>query len=271
MTAPLVTTHWLNDHLNAQNLKIVDASWWLPTANRNGYDEYLNAHIPGAVYFDLESVSDHTSTLPHMLPTPAQFAEAVGKLGIATDDTIVVYDAAGLFSAARVWWTFTIMGATHVFVLNGGLPKWQAENRPLESGAPSLAPAVFEPVFHAGAVADYDDVEEASHNDDAAIVDARPAARFKGETPEPRAGVRSGHIPNSFNLPHGQILNADGTMKDPDIIRAIFEAAGVNLQKDIITSCGSGVTAAVLTLGLTVAGIKNTRLYDGSWSEWGSR
>jgi thiosulfate/3-mercaptopyruvate sulfurtransferase len=271
MASPLVSAEWLADHLSDTDLRVVDASWWMPNANRDGRAEYSQAHIPGAVFFDIDAVSDHSTGLPHMLPSPDVFAEAVGKLGISHTDTIVVYDAAGLFSAPRVWWMFKIMGAKNVFVLDGGLPKWQSGGHPVESGISTPNRAVFKPLFQAGAVADYDDVDEATRNEDAAIVDARAAARFNGDAPEPRAGVRSGHIPASFNLPFGKLLNEDGTMKNPEAIRAAFGEAGVDLGKDIITSCGSGVTAAVLTLGLETAGKTDVRLYDGSWSEWGSR
>lgn len=269
--AVLVSTEWLAEHLAATDIVVVDGSWYLPTERRDPHAEYLQRHIPGAVFFDIDAIADPDNSLPHMLPGPEQFAAAVGALGIGDAQRIVVYDGAGLFSAARVWWTFRVMGAGDVVVLDGGLPKWLAEGRPVEPGPVERRPRRFAPRFDAEAVRDMDAVRRLLEIGDEQIVDARSAARFAGQAPEPRPGLRSGHMPGSRNLPYGNLLNADGTLKDDAVLDAAFAGAGIDLDRPIVTSCGSGVTAAILTLGLAVLGHRHNALYDGSWTEWGGR
>lgn len=265
---PLISTQDLADRLGAPDLRIIDASWWLD--GRDARSDFEKERLPGAVFFDIEAVSDRTSPYPHMLPTPQAFAEAMSALGVAESDDIVVYDAQGLFSAARVWWTLRIMGATRVRVLEGGLPKWRAEGRPLEHG-PVLArdASTFRSAFVAENVVNLEQVRQALGGG-IQVVDARGAPRFRGAAAEPRAGVRSGHMPGALNLPFGQLLNPDGTLKRGAALEAAFRDAGVDLHRPVITSCGSGVTAAILTLGLAELG-HASRLYDGSWAEWGAR
>ncbi|GAB4238649.1 MAG: 3-mercaptopyruvate sulfurtransferase [Methyloligellaceae bacterium] len=266
----LVETDWLASHLEAPDLVVLDASWHLPGAERDAYQEYLEEHIPGALFFDIDEIADSGSDLPHMLPSPEKFSSRMRKMGIGDGTRVVVYDSHGMFSAARVWWTFRAMGKDDVVVLNGGLPKWKAEGRPLESGAPR---ARGERHFTARRVAtlvrDAGDVLAASKGGTEQIVDARAAARYRGEAPEPRPGLRSGHIPNSLNLPYDVLLNADGTLKEPPQLKAIFRAAGIDLDRPIITTCGSGVTASILSLALACLGRSDAAVYDGSWTEWG--
>jgi thiosulfate/3-mercaptopyruvate sulfurtransferase len=266
----LKSTDWLAGRLRDPNVIAVDGSYFLPTQKRDAQAEYRSVHIPGAVFFDIEAVSDHSSELPHMLPGTKQFGEAVGALGIGNDDAVVVYDSAGLYSAARVWWTFRIFGAKTVFILDGGLPKWQAEGRPLENGESKRAAKKFNAEMNVGAVAMLADVRMALTSGSAQIVDARSPERFAGKAPEPRPGLRSGHMPGAFNVPYDRVLEK-GRLASSERIEAAFTAAGVELDKPIITSCGSGVTAAILTLALESIGKAPQGLYDGSWSEWGSR
>ena len=266
----LVSTDWLAEHLRDRNVAVVDGSYFLPTQKRDAHAEYRAGHIPGAVFFDIEAVCDHSTDLPHMLPGPAQFGEAAGALGITDSDTIVVYDSVGLFSAARVWWTFRIFGAKNVRILDGGLPKWKAEDRPIETGDVNRPSREFNAQMNVGAVAMLADVRMVLVDESAQIVDARSAERFNGKAPEPRPGLRSGHIPRSFNVPYDQVLD-NGRLASRERVQKAFAAAGVDLDKPIITSCGSGVTAAILTLALESLGKEPRGLYDGSWSEWGSR
>jgi thiosulfate/3-mercaptopyruvate sulfurtransferase len=266
----LVSTEWLAEHLRDRDVVAVDGSYFLPTQKRDAQAEYRSGHIPGAVFFDIEAVSDHSTDLPHMLPGPTQFGEAVGALGIGGDDTVVVYDSLGLFSAARVWWTFRIFGAKTVYILDGGLPKWKAEGRPIETGDAKRAAKKFNAEMNVGAVAMLNDVRMALAEDIVQVVDARSAERFSGKAPEPRPGLRSGHMPRSFNVPFDRVVEK-GRLVSRERIEAAFTDAGVDLDKPIITSCGSGVTAAILTFALESLGATPKGLYDGSWSEWGSR
>ena len=264
-----VTTDWLEAHLADPDVQVIDASWHMPNAGRDGYGEYVVSHIPGAIFFDIDAVSDTHSELPHMLATPHDFGEMAGALGIGSDTTLVVYDEPGLFSAARAWWTLRTMGAKTVKILEGGGSKWRTEGRPLESGESTATPRTFTARFDASALARYDDVLEASRSG-AQILDARAAARFRGEVPEPRPGLRSGHIPNSKNLPFDTLIENGALKSGSDLERAIRDA-GIDPDRPVITSCGSGVTASVLALALDTIGARNVRVYDGSWSEWGGR
>jgi thiosulfate/3-mercaptopyruvate sulfurtransferase len=266
----LVSTEWMAQHLRDPNVVAVYSSYYLPAQKIDGHAEYRSGHIPGAVLFDVEAISDHSTDLPHMLPGPTQFGAAVGALGIGDGDTVVVYDSLGLFSAARVWWTFRIFGAKSVCILDGGLPKWKSEGRPLESGETKRAPKKFNAEMNVAAVALLDDVRMALAGKGVQIVDARSAERFAGRAPEPRPGLRSGHMPRSFNVPYDRLIE-NGRLVSRDRIAAAFASAGVDLDKPIITSCGSGVTAAILTLALQLLGKEPKGLYDGSWAEWGSR
>ncbi|WIY51933.1 3-mercaptopyruvate sulfurtransferase [Devosia sp. YIM 151766] len=270
MTSPFVTTAWLAQHLSDPGLVVVDASWHLPNASRNAQAEYLAGHIPGAVFFDIDGIADTASSLPHMLPAPADFARAVGALGISEDMNIVVYDEVGLFSAPRAWWTFRTFGAPNVFMLEGGGPQWRAERRHVEAGLVERHPTIFQPRLDPLAVADFDIVNARSKDRAAQIVDARPAPRFHAEVPEPRPGLKSGHIPGSFNVPVG-LLTENGALKDTETLRALFAERGLDLDSPIITSCGSGITAVTLALALEQAGAGDVTVYDGSWAEWGSR
>jgi thiosulfate/3-mercaptopyruvate sulfurtransferase len=266
----LKSTDWLAQHLRDRDVIAVDSSYFMPTQKRDAHAEYRSGHIPGAVFFDIEAVCDRSSELPHMLPGSTQFGEAVGALGIGDGDTVVAYDSIGLYSAARVWWTFRIFGATNVFILDGGLPKWKAEGRPLETGDGRRQPKIFHAEMNVAPVAMLADVRMAIADRSAQIVDARSAERFAGKAPEPRPGLRSGHMPGSFNVPYQNVLE-NGRLASRERIEAAFTSAGVDLEKPIITSCGSGVTAAILTFALESLGRTPKGLYDGSWSEWGSR
>ncbi|MEX0308948.1 MAG: 3-mercaptopyruvate sulfurtransferase [Tateyamaria sp.] len=265
----LVSTAWLAQHLKDPDLRVLDASWYLPDAGRDARAEYEAAHIPGARFFDIDDISDARSDLPHMAPPPEKFMSRMRAMGVGDGHQVVVYDGAGLLSAARVWWLFRLMGHRDVAVLDGGFPKWQAEGHPVEDMAPVIKDRHLTARFQNHLVRDVTQVSQASKLGSTQIVDARAAARFRGEAPEPREGMRPGHIPGSRNVPFDTLLNDDKTMKAPDETRAVFEAAGVDLQKPIITSCGSGITAAVLALALERMGHDQWSLYDGSWAEWG--
>ena len=265
----LVSTDWLAAHMKDPDLRILDASTYLPGVDRDGRTEYDAVHIPGARFFDIDDVSDGRSDLPHMVPPIEKFMSRVRAMGVGDGHQIVVYDGSGLFSAARVWWLFRLMGQDNIAVLDGGLPKWIAEGREVEDLAPVIRDRHMTVRFQNQMVRDVTQVSSASKLGTSQIVDARSAARFRGEAPEPREGLRSGHIPNSRNVPFTDLLNDDKTMKTPDQTRALFESAGVDLKKPIITTCGSGVTAAVLGLALERMGHDMWSLYDGSWTEWG--
>lgn len=265
----LVSTAWLEAHLKDPDLRVIDASWYLPAMGRNGKAEYDAGHIPGARFFDIDEISDTRSPLPHMAPPVEKFVSRMRAMGIGDGHQVVVYDGMGVFSAPRVWWTFRLMGKTDVAVLDGGFAKWQAEGRPVEDMPPMLRDRHITVQRQAGLVKDVTQVAQASKLGSHAIIDARSPGRFAGDEPEPRPGLRLGHIPGSSNVPWQQMLNPDGTMKAPDALRPVFDGAGVDLSKPVITTCGSGISAAILSLGLERMGHRNHALYDGSWAEWG--
>ena len=270
---PLVSTDWLAERIGRPDLKILDGSWHMPAQNRDAKAEFAAARIPGARFFDIDAIADTASPLPHMLPAPADFGAAVGALGIGNEDDVVIYDSVGIFAAPRVWWTFRAFGHSRVAVLDGGLPKWRRENRPLETGPVAGAPTPKN--FRAsprdklvrGAAAMRDNIGSQKE----LVLDARSEGRFKGVEPEPRAGLKGGHIPRSRNLPFQALIDgASGTMKPAEDLRAIFANAGVTAKQRVTASCGSGLTAAILAFGLYLTGRDDVAVYDGSWSEWGA-
>jgi thiosulfate/3-mercaptopyruvate sulfurtransferase len=266
----VVSTDWLAERLAAPDIAILDASWHLPSTGRNAKAEFMAERIPGAQFFDIDEISDTSSPLPHMLPSAEKFSSRVRKMGIGDGKKVICYDAHGLFSAARAWWMLRVFGHDDVAILDGGFPKWRAEGRPIEDGPPHQPQERhFTAQFRSMMVRDKNEVREATKSG-AVVADARSPGRFRGEEPEPRKEVRGGHIPGARNVHYATLLKPDGTLKSTEEIAKVFAAAGVDIAKPVITSCGSGVTAAILTLGLTLLGAKNHALYDGSWTDWGS-
>ncbi|RAK52064.1 3-mercaptopyruvate sulfurtransferase [Phenylobacterium deserti] len=271
MTDPLVSTHWLAQRIEAGAVQVVDATWYMPNEDGDGRAEHLAGHIPGALFFDIDKIADQRSDLPHMLLSAEAFAEAAGALGLRRDQVTVVYDARGIFSAPRVWWNLRVMGWPEVYVLDGGLKKWREEGRPVETGDVQPAASRLEPRFEPSLVRSVDDVRAAIDEGGTQLVDARAAGRFTGEVPEPRAGLRSGHMPGARNVPWSNLVRADGTLLPADALKTAFETAGVDLGAAIVTTCGSGVSAGTLALGLARLGRFDVAVYDGSWTEWGGR
>lgn len=265
-----VSADWLQTHLNDPGMSVVDASWYLPAMGRNARAEYDAGHIPRAVFFDQDAVVDPDSPLPHTLPSPTVFEQHASAMGITVHDTIVVYDGPGFFSAPRVWWLFRIMGAKNVFVLDGGIDGWKAEGRFVTDKPTKTAASAFIPDFRADAVASFTEMQAIVEGGTMQIADARGPGRFNGTEPEPREGMRSGHMPGARNV-HYATLAENGLFKDVNALRETLVAAGIDPEKPVVTSCGSGVTAAVITLALASLGNENTKLYDGSWAQWGSR
>ena len=268
----LVSTAWLAAHLGEPDLKVVDATFYLPHLKRDARAEFEQAHLPGAVFFDIEAISDHADPLPHMLPEARAFADAVGALGIGTGDRVVAYGGRGLIASARVWWTFRVFGHDQVAVLDGGSAKWKAEGRPLRSGMPAPAPQPFAATLHKELVADLDRVRATMERRDAQIIDARSRGRFAATEPEIRPGLRGGHIPGSLNLPYTELFSpTDDVLRSETEVRGAFEAAGLDLARPVVATCGSGVSAAVLALAMYRLGRRDAAVYDGSWTEWGGR
>jgi thiosulfate/3-mercaptopyruvate sulfurtransferase len=268
----LVTTSWLGANLGRPDLRVVDASWYLVASGRDAAAEFAAGHIPGAVFFDLEASSDDATTLPHMLPRAERFAERMRRLGLSDRDAVVVYDGSGVnLSAPRVWWTFRVFGHPRVSVLDGGLMKWKAEGRPLETGSPAPAPGRYTARLNASLVRNFAEMLANAASGREQVVDTRPAARFEGSEPEVRPGVRTGHMPGSFNLPFGDLVAPDGTVLPPEQLRARVEAAGIDLTRPVVASCGSGTSACSLVLALHLLGHGQVAVYDGSWTEWGGR
>lgn len=269
---PLVTTEWLAAELGKPDLVVFDATKYLPTEPKDGKAEFRRAHIPGARYFDIDQIADPDTDLPHMVPSPGRFARLMGALGVGNTSRIVFYDQKGLASAARGWWLMGLFGHDNTAVLDGGLPKWLKEGRATRDGEPAAAvAAAFRPDYRAGQLRGVGDMLRNVSSGAEQVVDARAAGRFTGAIPEPRAGMRSGHIPGSVSLPYTELLRADGTFRSAGEVRGLFEAAGVDGSLPVVTSCGSGVTACILTLGLRIAGFPEGAVYDGSWTEWGGR
>jgi thiosulfate/3-mercaptopyruvate sulfurtransferase len=264
----VVDADWLQSRIGTPGLSIIDGSWYLPQHNRNAGAEYEAAHIPGAVFFDQDLIVDPNSNLPHTLPSPQVFARHVGAMGVSADDTIVVYDGPGFFSAPRVWWMFRVMGVFQVYVLDGGMDRWKKEGRPVTAEPTKVAPNVFHAQFDPDRVVSFAEMRRLVEKGGTQIADARPPGRFAGVEPEPRKGIRSGHVPGAVNIPAGS-LSSGGSMLPLNELKAVFDKAGVDLDKPVVTMCGSGVTAAMITLALESLGQRDNRLYDGSWTEWG--
>jgi thiosulfate/3-mercaptopyruvate sulfurtransferase len=270
-SSPIVSTEWLAERLDAPDVRIADASWYLPQAGRNARLEYDSAHIPGAVFFDIDDLSDDHAQLPHMLAPAPKFASRMRKLGLGDGNTIIVYDSAGIYSAPRAWWMLRAMGHEDVFVLDGGLPKWKRERRTLEDLPPRPFPRHFTPRPNNALIRDFAQVAHCLDTHSAQIVDARSRLRFLGREEEPRAGVRPGHMPGALNLPYTELTTSDGMLRPPSELLDLFGTHGINSAKAVITTCGSGITAATLMLALTSAGAAHVALYDGSWADWGAR
>ncbi|MEP3436457.1 MAG: 3-mercaptopyruvate sulfurtransferase [Hoeflea sp.] len=267
----VVSFDWLRDRIGQPGLKIVDASWYLPNQNRDAAQDYAMSRIPGAVFFDQDEIVDTASGLPHTIAGPEQFSRAVGKLGLTGTDTIVVYDGPGMFTAPRVWWLLRLFGASNVFVLDGGFDSWKDRGLPTETGTPETPEAaVFNATRDGNAVTGFDAMRSIVDSKSSQIADARGPGRFEGTEPEPRAGMRSGHMPGARNIPF-QALSEGGKLKPVNELREILESSGLDLNRPVVTTCGSGVTAAVITLALQSIGHRDNTLYDGSWSEWGGR
>jgi thiosulfate/3-mercaptopyruvate sulfurtransferase len=268
----IVSTEWLAAHLRDPDLRVVDGTWHMPQLKRDARREFAETHIPGAVFFDIDEIADTTIPLPHMLPGPEKFAEAVGRLGIGDGDRVVAYDTkGGVVSAARVWWTFRVFGLEAAAVLDGGLKKWRAEGRPVEAGVPAPPARRFTPRPHPALVRTFEQMRANLRSGREQVIDARSRGRFAGTEPEPRPGLRGGHIPGSLNLPYDELWAADGTLLPPAAIREAFRKAGLDLDRPVVATCGSGVTAGVLALGLALMGRRDVAVYDGSWTEWGGR
>jgi thiosulfate/3-mercaptopyruvate sulfurtransferase len=271
MTSPIVSTAWLAEHLADPRVVVVDGSWYLASSGRNPRAEYLAAHIPGAIFWDIDAMS-RVSSLPHMLPDPDVAARQIGQLGIGNADMVVVYDGSGFnFSAARVWWELRYFGHDRVAVLDGGLVLWRKEGRPVEPGTVHRPAMVFEVRPRPALLRDLEQVRDASANRTATLVDARSPGRFEGTEPEPRPGIRSGHVPGARNVPLQQLVDASGRLLSPEELRRLFRAAGLPPSGPVIASCGSGVSGCAVALGLAVAGVSDVAIYDGSWTEWGGR
>ncbi len=267
----LIETDELERELDAPDVVIIDATWYMPNEGKDARAEYVEEHIPGAIFFDIDEIADTKSSMPHMLPPPEKFSSRMRSMGVGDGSRIVVYDRAGMYSAPRVWWMFRVMGVDDVSVLNGGLPKWKREGRPLVTGEPAARTTRhFTARRNLDLLRDVDDIKGVINDKSAIIVDARSPERFAGRAPEPRPGLRSGHIPGAHNVPYSQVLNTDGTLKSAAEIQEVFEAAGVDPQKPVVTSCGSGITACVLALALAESGHRRASVYDGSWAEWGA-
>ncbi|MGH6736260.1 MAG: 3-mercaptopyruvate sulfurtransferase [Methyloceanibacter sp.] len=267
----MIETDELERELDAPDVVIIDATWYMPNEGKDARAEYVEEHIPGAIFFDIDEIADTKSSMPHMLPPPEKFSSRMRSMGVGDGSRIVVYDRAGMYSAPRVWWMFRVMGVDDVSVLNGGLPKWKREGRPLVTGEPAARTTRhFTARRNLDLLRDVDDIKGVINDKSAIIVDARSPERFAGRAPEPRPGLRSGHIPGAHNVPYSQVLNTDGTLKSAAEIQEVFEAAGVDPQKPVVTSCGSGITACVLALALAESGHRRASVYDGSWAEWGA-
>lgn len=269
--SPLVSTDWLAKHLDAPDVRVADASWYLPEAHRDARAEYRSAHIPRAVFFDIDDLSDEKSPLPHMLPSEVKFGSRMRKLGLGDGHLIVVYDGAGVYSSPRAWWMLRAMGHDEVVVLDGGFPKWRREGRPVEDLLPSPSRRHFTPRPNLALVRNFAQMHANLESGSEQVVDARGAARFFAREPEPRPGVSGGHIPGSFNVPYSEIVSADGTMKTKEALVQLFRDRGIDLARPVVTTCGSGITAAIDLLALSLLGAKDNGLYDGSWAEWGGR